>query len=1035
MRILALMVCLSAAVLAQRGRLVGTVTDPSGAVVPGAVVRVINLGTGLAWNTASSAQGDYRLELLPPGLYRVEAAASNFAPARADAVRLAVNATQRVDLTLALAEQRQQAEVRSSARLVESDTSELGAVIGEGFLSSLPLNGRDFLQLAQLAPGVMPSVDIPSSPSGPLNINGQRDLSNNILIDGIHVNAGGSAGGRISLSPGSDPAVGQAGSSLSLISVDGVAEFKVQTQLAPAEFGGFSGAVINVNSKTGGNQVHGSAYHYLRNSALDANNFFANANGLKKPPLRNNISGAAVGGPIRRERTFYFATFEGLRQRLGVSSNARVPSAAARARASATVRPLIELYPRPTGPDNPDGTAPYFAAASNLVGETTFSLRADHRLTSQDDVFARYSFADSLGVIRKFYLNFLTDNRTRMQSLALGHVRRFSAATLNEARFGFTRSANDTLGALDAFAGARPVELDAEGNALAPGILIFSLPFAVAHNPRFVQNNNLFTWTNNLTLLRGKHGLKLGFWARRVQGNINLRPLAGGVYFFDTVEDLLNNDPSFFFNQVAQTGFGVRFSNFAVYAQDDWQATRRLKLNFGLRWELNTVPREAHGRFSPITGLSNISAATLGAPGTPLYRGDHNNFAPRLGFAYQLTTDGRTALRGGIGVYYDLPTPNAFQPALGPPFKITNFLLGTKFGGTVRVPVPPSLLQTTITGKPPFGSANVYDPENFRTPYTYHYHLTVQREIDRRTLAQTSYVASLGRRLIRFRPLNLLEPATGRAPNANFSPGALQLIETTAGSNYHSWQAHVSRRLDGGLALMASYTLGHSLDDVSNVTGTSVVSSFTASNPNNLRAEYASSDFDVRHGFVTGVSYELPLRHRSLGGWSVHWISVVRSAPPYTPLLGRDVAGNADQNAANNQRPNLVADRPLYVDSSAPPFRVANAAAFATPAPGAYGNAGRNILRSRGAHQMDFAVRKTTALAEKVTLEFRGEFFNLFNHPNFASPAAASNHLLTAGREFGLSKQMANESAGGLLGALFSSGGPRAVQFGLRLAF
>jgi len=438
------------------------------------------------------------------------------------------------------------------------------------------------------------------------------------------------------------------------------------------------------------------------------------------------------------------------------------------------------------------------------------------------------------------------------------------------------------------------------------------------------------------------------------------------------------------------------------------------------------VPDEAHGRFSPFRN------GTLGRAGDPLHNADNDNLAPRLGFAWQVTADGRTVVRGGSGLYYDMPTLNAFQPALGPPFKITNFLPGTKFGGPVRAPVDPALLPATITGMPPFGSANVYDPENFRTPYTYHYNLTMQREIDPHTVVQAGFAGALGRRLIRFRPINLVDPATGSAPFPDFSPGALQLIETTAGSSYHALQLHANRRLHRGLELIGSYTWAHSLDDVSNGTGTSVSSSFTASNPNNLRAERASSDFDLRHHFELGFSWALPLRGR-IGGWSVVGLFSAQTGLPYTPLLGRDVAGNGDQNAASNQRPNLVAGQPLYVRSSAPPFRVANSQAFAAPAPGAYGSAGRNILRSSGLHQLDLGVLKNTLLAERVTVQFRAEFFNLLNHPNFATPAASGNHLLTAGADFGLARQMASEPGGGFLGPLFQAGGPRSVQFALKL--
>jgi len=1028
---------------AQLAGIVGSVFDPSGASINGATVRATNTGTGLEWQTKTSPQGDYSLGLLPPGVYVVDAAAAGFSPSRTDGIKLAVNSTLHIDLRLALPEVKENLQVEAVAPLVEAETSEQGLVVSGQMIGDLPLNGRDFLRLAKLAPGVSGATDNPASPAGPFNVNGQRDLSNNILIDGINVNAGGSANGRISLAPGNDPAVGQSGSSVALVSVDAVSEFKVQTQTQTAEFGGFSGAVINVNTKSGTNGFHGSGFEFLRNSDLDANNFFNNANGVSRTPSRNNFFGGTIGGPIRKDRTFFFASFEGLRQRVGVNANARVPSLAARAEASPAIQPLIDEYPLPTGPDNGDGTASYFATATNLVGETDFSARLDHRFSNNDDFFARYSFSDSLGLLRSFYLNTLSRNRSRLQSLSLSEVHRFNTNLFNEARFGFVRSANISVGAADSFGGAEPIPLNAAGDATLPGMDIFSLPFAESPDPPELQNNNLFSFNDDVTYIHGRHTFKSGFWVRRTQGNVNLQPLSSGVYFFDTVADLVNNNPASYFNQIAETGFGVRFTNLAFYGQDDFRITPRLKLNLGLRYELDTVPAEAHGRFSPIVGLNHFATATLGPPGAPVHNGNYDNLAPRVGFAYELTSDAKTVLRGGAGVYYDLPTINATQLAFGPPFKITNFLLGSALGGPVTVPVDPGLLVTAITGMPPFGSATVYDPTNFRTPFTYEYSLNLQRQLDSKTIAQASYIGALGRNLIHMQPLNLLDPVTGTAPNPNFSAGAIELIETSAVSNYNALQANVVRRLSYGLEVTASYTWAHSLDDASNPTGTSINSSYTGSNPYDFRAEYASSDFDVRHNLAAAFTYELPGKSthfgnpaaRFLGGWSLEGIFTTQTGVPYTPLIGEDVAGNGDQYAANNQRPNLVAGQPLYIASPAPPFLVANPAAFAIPAAGTYGSAGRNILRASGLNQFDVALHKTVKASERFSVQFRAELFNVYNHPNFATPAASGNNLLTAGSSFGLSQEMANASSGGLLLPLFNSGGPRSIQLALKLLF
>jgi hypothetical protein len=1027
---------------AQRAGIVGSVTDPSGAAVSGATVRATNTNTQLDWQVKTGPQGDYSLELLPPGVYVVEATASNFAPARAEGVQLLVNATRRVDLRLALPQVKENLDVQAVPPLVETETSEQGLVIGGQMTVDLPLNGRDFLRLARLAPGVSGATDNPSSAAGPFNVDGQRDLSNNILIDGINVNAGGSANGRISLAPGNDPAVGQSGSSMALVSVDAVSEFKVQTQTQTAEFGSFSGAVINVTTKSGTNQLHGSGYEFLRNSDLDANDFFNNANGVGRTPSRNNFFGGTIGGPIRKDRTFFFASFEELRQGVGVNVDGRVPSLAARAQATGAIKTLIDEYPLPTGPASGDDSAGFFATATNPVNETDFSLRLDHRFSSTDDFFARYSFSDSDGLLRSFYLNTLSRNRTTLQSGILSEVHRITPQLFNEARFGFVRSASGAIGAADGFGGASPIPLNAAGDAILPGIDILSLPYAESPNPPEFQNNNLFSFNDDLTYVHGRNDFKFGFWVRRVQDNPNLQPLSSGVYFFNTVADLLNNNPSSFFSQAAETDFGVRFTNYAFYGQDDIRITPRLKLNLGLRYELDTVPTEAHGRFSPLVGLNNIATATLGPPGAPVHNGNYDDFAPRVGFAYQLTSDAKTVLRGGTGIFYDLPSVNATQLAFGPPFKITNVLLGSALGGPVTVPVNPALLITNITGMPPFGSAELYDPTNFRTPFSYEYNLNLQRQLDGKTVVQVSYVGSLGRHLIHLQPLNLLNPATGVAPNPNFSAGALELIESNAVSNYNAFQANVTRRLDHGLELTVSYTWAHSLDDASNPTGTSINSSFTGSNPYDFHAEYASSDFDVRHNVAAAFSYQLPgksLHSRPaawvVGGWSLEGVFTLQTGFPYTPILGEDIAGNGDQFAANNQRPNLVPGQPLYIASTAPPYQVANPAAFAVPAAGTYGNAGRNILRSSGLDQLDLGLLKTMKASERISVQFRAEFFNALNHANFASPAASGNKLLTAGSSFGLSAEMANASSGGLLLPLFNSGGPRSIQLALKLLF
>lgn len=1027
------------------GKLVGTVTDSEHAVIPNATVVIREVATNAERSVTSLESGDFQFNEVKPGLYVVTVSFPGFRTQVITGVIVQVATTTTLNVDLKPGIPTESISVISDPGQVETQTSALGSVISGRTTRDLPLNGRDFAQLTRLVAGA--TIDSEGGAAAFI-VNGQRASSNSFLVDGTDA---------------SNPylqfnASGPSGTSSAIAPVEAIEEFKVETQNSSAEFGRFSGAVVNVITRSGTNEFHGSAFEFLRNDVMDANNYFLNASDVPKPALRNNQFGGLFGGPIRRDKTFFFGLYEGLRQSFSSVANGTVPSLYARGIADPALKPIIDQIVLPNGPVDPQNPliARFAASSPAQVTENDFTLRVDQRWSDKDQMFVRYnygggiqSFASAAGGVAP---NLVDYSRILLQGLTINYTHTFSANTLNEARAGWHRVADQGRTLARELFGAIPAP-EHDGVPTVPLVIVSDLTL----NNNIVGGHvgpsgnffNTFQWIDNFTALRGRHSYKVGLDIRRVQLNrFNLGDNGGegGVIVFTSTDSLISNAPAAFINQVGNRRRGYRYSNFDFYGQNDFRVSPGLVLNFGIRYELNTVLSEVNHLLANVE-LPQGGGYRLTRPGASPYEGDHNNFAPRFGFAFTPFRNGRVSLRGGVGIYYDLVTQVVANVLSNPPVTRTN---------TIYLPGPyPDFLiglPTQPASEPPYGSAGMV-PQHLRTPYTYQYNLTVQYQLTADTLLQVGYVGSRGVKLLRSRVLNYLLPfGPVSGINTSFNDpdfGLLQVNETSAQSVYNALQVTLARRASHGLTFLANYTYAHSIDDSSTLGlfGTSIIGTRSVSpypsNPNNLHAERGSSNFDVRHVANVSYSWDLPLLkvfrgHYSVltDGWSLNGVTTLRSGQPFTVAIGADYALLGDPTPFFSQRPNVVPGQRVTLGARQGPNLRLNPLAFDFPSVGAFGNLGRNTLRGPNFSQIDLSLFKTTKLGDRATLQLRMEVFNLFNHPNFTLPTETANMGVARNspENFGVSNSTVN-TVNGQVGPVFAAGGPRSMQLALKLSF
>ena len=1011
---------------ADGASLTGRLTDPSGALVVDAKLTVVNTATNVRYESTTNSAGIYYLTDLSPGVYRIEVQKPGFKTLIKPDVILHVEDALQFDFTMTLGAASESITVEASTPFAPIAPGSLSTVVDRQFVENLPLNGRSFQSLFQLAPGVTIATTS-FYDQGQFHVNGQRASANYYTVDGVSANFGVAAGPLGQSAGGLLPSLTTTGGFNALASVDAVQEFRVQTSTFSAEYGRMPGAQIEISTRSGTNQFHGTLFDYFRNDKLDANDWFANQQGKPKPAERQNDFGGVWGGPLRKDRTFFFLSYEGLRLRQPQVVIASVPDLLLRENAPTPLQPILRAFPIPNGPDLGGGLAQFSAGISTPSQVDAGSVRIDHTF-DQVSLFGRFNDAPSSATAYPGEV-FAPSNLEAIQfdtrTATVGANWSISSSLSNTVRFNYSRSHGYSSYTLTHTGGAVPLSLSKVLPSFSdPATSAFQF-FCCSNNSGFLVGANAtnrqrqFNAVDNFAYVKGAHQIKLGVDYRRLAPTYGRRAY-DNQFNYSTDAAVLANMPDRVYVNAAgggAAGLQVVTNNVSVFGQDTWRVSRRLTLSYGLRWEFNPVPHVTN-RAAPwvVDQVANIATTKLVSPGAPLWHAAAANFAPRIGVAYQLS-DARlwaTVLRGGAGVFYDVGSGQ-----LGDVFAYNAQYYGqTMYDSNVAFPLtagqgePPPLAGTAL----PISRAAVFDP-HLTLPYTVQWNLTIDQGLGRDQTLTASYAGAAGRRLLR------------QTFYSNPSPSFNTLLVTTNGatSDYDALQLQFRRRASQGLQVVASYTWSHSIDTASSD------GYFLTTPPGR-----ASSDFDIRHTFSLAISYNVPtptsngLARALLAGWSVDAIDVMRTGQPLTVLNKNMLLGGSYTGVLAN----VVPGAPLFLqDPNVAGGRRINPNAFTAPPAGQVGNAPRNFLRGFGAWQEDVAVRREFLLSERFRLQFRGEFFNIFNHPNFANPATVLTRPY-----FGVSTSMLGRSlgSGGTAGGfapLYQIGGPRSIQLALKLQF
>ena len=1018
----------------------GTVKDETGAVAPAAGITATNLDTGFTRTAVSDSGGRYHVPNLPLGKYQVQVSLTGFETAVRSGIELTVGREAIVDLTLKLGAVSEKVVVTGEAPLVETTSSTVSGLVSENQMRELPLNGRDFTQLALLETAAvnLRSTDQALSKGFGTRISlaGSRPDQTAYMLDGTDI----SSTQNFSV-PGSVAGV--------VLGVEAVREFRVSQSNFSAEFGGSSGGVINIVSKTGTNQIHGSAFEFVRNNNFDARNFFDPG---APPQFKRNQFGGSGGGPIKKDKTFVFGSYEGFRERLGLSLVSVVPDLDARQGrlpsgtvvVAPEVKPYLNLFPVPTGSARTAGAASVALGGSRPTNENYYTVRGDHTLSNKNSFFGRYTLDSARATQPDGLSLFNVEQISRTQYITLEDQHFFRSNLFNVFRFAFNRSR-----AVSGISAAKPI--DHSLFILAPdriptiSIAGFTL---LGPDDRDPQGNlqNIFQYQDSLAYNKGRHSVKLGFNAERIQFQTNGGPRTGTLTF-GSLQSFLTDAPSQTFAIQAPGSDSVRNlrqSIIAWYLQDDFNIKSNLTLNLGMRHEFTTTPTEINNHLATVIDPLHD---TLVHVGNPYWKNPSlKNFGPRVGFSWDPFSNGKTAVRGGFGMFFVNLTPRYYRtPAVqNPPFaRIFNIANQATLANAVAVlqdfsaRTPPS---TTLT---PAIFLQIMD-YNLSPSYEMKWNFTLEREILPNTNLTAGYIAGRGVHLTRISGVNIPPEIKvgGRAfipagtPSPNPNAGTLQTKHTDVQSFYNALQLKLDRRFSHGISLRAAYTFSKNIDDSStgvaatDFTGvTSATSAGRTSDPNNPKAERGLSSLDIRHNLVVSYLYDLPHPHLSnalaaglLSGWEASGIFSVSSGSPFPVAIGFENAP-ARARSPDEQRPDLVpgaSNNPKL----GKPERWFDPSSFVLPPPGFFGNLGRNTTIGPGFFDVDFGLIKNMpvkTVSENFQIQFRSEFFNLLNHTNFRIP-----QFITV---FDAQRRRV-ESAGRITA---TSGASRQIQFGMKL--
>jgi Carboxypeptidase regulatory-like domain len=1064
----------------------GRITDPQGRVVAGVQVQAVNIETQVYYPSESNSDGIYLITTLPPGQYRMIVRKDGFHEINKTDILLHVQDLVEQNFSLQLGSVSESVTVTGNSTLVNTESPAVSTVVDHQFAENLPMNGRSFQTLIELTPGV-----VLNSNQGQFSVNGQRGASNYWMVDGVSANVGisflGAPGNGLSGSVGAFSVLGGTNSN---VSVDAMQEFRIQTSTYAPEFGRAPGAQISIVTRSGANQFHGTAFDYLRNDALDAADWFVNFSGLAKPAERQNDFGGTFSGPILKDRTFFFFSYEGLRLRLPEATESVVPDDPTtpgginlRNNASAAIQPFLNAFPLPNpgspeilqactpGPSDPScpasgmkpsGTAKFNASYSNPASLDAYSIRLDHKFTNKINLFARYNYSPSNEFVRGFSTA-ISDIRSVVgttESITAGATSLISPTMTNDFRFNYTRSGGHTGFELDNFGGAVPLSLATlrDSNVLPSPFTLQSSLFvfqALESTNGFISAGNTQKNTqhqinviDSVSLQRGSHNTKFGFDFRRLSPSFDPQLYEQRDVFRDMLSAAAGNLQESVLS--ASQAVTILFHNFGAFAQDTWMIRPRLTLTYGLRWDVDFSPTTANGPdLASVTGfnLNDFSNLALAPAGTRLFHTPYGNVAPRLGAAYQISQSQgwQTVLRGGFGIFYDLATQE-----IGDTLLAHNYPIGAAVNpasSTFPLPAgqagPPVISVDNLASQVFFAT----DP-HLRAPYTLQWNVALEQGLGTQQSLTASYVGSAGRRLLQGELIFPPTPIFAEAVDATSNGGT---------SSYNALQMQFQRRLSNGLQALASYTWSHSID-------TGSFGALTDGNLTNLNSLRASSDFDVRNAFSGAITYDFPAPrsnafvHALLRGWSTDNIVLVQSAPP-VDVIDPNFEQLLTVNSLVNVRPDVVPGEPIYLRGAqcasafqalgvltpgqgCPGGRGINPLAFTDPPvdpntglPTRQGNLGRNALRGFGYAQWDFAVHREFPIHESLRLQFRAELFNVLNHPSFGPPDSFLFDPF-----FGLATQTLAQSSGSApgganLNSLYQIGGPRSIQFALKLLF
>ena len=1033
------------------GSILGTVTDASGAAIPDASVQVKNVGTGVSQNVPTDAQGRYRAPELNIGDYEIQASRTGFTTVVRKGVTLNVGAQAVVDFSLQVGQQTQTVTVEAAATVVETTNAAVGTNTSQEQMRELPLNGRNFEQLIQLAPGVSTvqfSTNAMQGRAAQYSVAGGRPEGQSIMLDDENLQSFWNNG--ISSVTGSS------------LGVEAIAEFQTLTNAYGAQFGG-NGSVINAASKSGANAFHGSAFDFLRNSALDARDFFLRTR-HDPPPFRKNQFGGSVGGPIQKDKFFFFVDYEGIRQYLQQNVGlANVPDCsggftsgycnitATNPVTAAAIKNTLLLYPTPDNPGG-GGTKQATTFGNNVIHENYVLFRLDYTFSGKDSIFARY-FSDKADQLSPFagagpsvgggpIPTWPGTDNSHAQYTTIEERHIFSPTVVNLMKISYSRPTKSSaeLDKATAPDGSHPLQFFPQATNLEDGFINLTAAGLTPLGPatgtgHFTFAQNRYALGDDVLWTKGAHSIRIGFSGDRLLNN-SWNPISEDVVWtFTSFTNFLAGNASLESGVIPAPGNTAHRDyfqyHFAPYAQDDWKVSQKLTVNMGIRYEATSNVTERHDLLYTVVDYLHATDFTR-VPHVFQNNPSLKNFDPRIGLAYDPFANHKTAIRAGFGLFHDPISVQSYQTGFGGAYPWRQASLAAPLAIYPNPPTGTPALAQTVPWYYPISS----------TPYMIQYNLNIQHEVLPNTVLSLGYVGSKGTHLLTGIESNPPTPqidangvyhfgtptsATAVAPFPRLNPGIqyMPTLRPISDSRYNSLQVSLNRRLSRSVQAQLSYTYSKCIDD-----GAFGVGSFNGlnttpavvENPFNQKIDKAVCSYDITNVFRLNGLWVLPFHgNKFIQGWQLSGIMNKYSGVPVNPNAGYDVAGFT---AGNTPRANYVAGCDPYAGAQTVSHWF-NTSCYTLETPGTFGNAGRNTLRGPGFFSADLSLSKETVIREQIKLQFRWEVFNIFNHENLANPG---NNIFSA-------SGLVNTASAGVITSSNLGTSPRQMQFGLKLTF